>query len=215
MRTTQEDFGPGPLAGTNVVVLLCCGALASFSGCRDKSALQPVGEPAARVWSETIDLPVMKLRIALAKGRELVRDDGLFRGDLALHSKQLAAEPEGRGLTTVGRPEEGLMASGTGADGIRRVVVWAATTGDPAGDRARREGLRAAAAIRLGHRAEIEAAFESRGLRTQMRTVSNDVLVALVELYALHLQGSSYHWPKGPEREQAAQILMALGVGEK
>lgn len=197
------------------ILLLSFAVFVALSGCRDKSALKPVGEPAARVWSETIDLPVLKLHIALTRGKELFRDDGLFRGNLSLHSKELAAEPEARGLTTAGRPEEGLMASGTGADGIRRAVVWGAATGDPAGDRARRESLRAAAAIRLGHRAEIENLFESRGLRTQMRTVSDDVLVAMVELYALHLQGSSYPWSKAPERQQATQVLMAMGVGEK
>ena len=196
-------------------LLLAGAALLGLCGCWGKPKLRPVGEPAARVWTETIELPVLKARVALTPGKELFRDDGLFRGDLALHSRELAAEPEASGLTVAGRPTEGLMASGTGADGVRRVAVWAGVTGDPAGDRARREALRAAAAIRLGHRAEIEGLFESRGLRIQMRTVSNDVLVALVELYALHLQGNSYQWQKGPERTQAAQILMGLGVGEK
>jgi hypothetical protein len=194
--------------------LAALGALAA--GCRGEDpTLRPVGEPAARVWTETIDMPVLGLRIALVRGRELFRDDGLFRGDLSQHIAGLLAEPECRGLRAAGRANEGLMASGTGADGVRRAAVWAAATGDPAADCARREGLRAAAAIRLGHRAEIEDHFRSRGLRIQMGAVSNDVLAALVELYALSLQGGDYRWLKGPERQQAAEILLALGVGEK
>jgi len=191
-------------------------ALAAAFGCRDKeSELVPVGEPAARAWAETIEMPVLKLRIDLEKGKALFRDDGFFRGDLALHSAALRDDPECAGLRSAGRASEGMMASGRGSDGVLRAVVWAHAADGPAENSARSEGLRAAAAIRLGRRGDIENYFESRGLRIQMKAVSNDVLVALVELYALSLQGADYRWGRGAERQQAAQILLALGVGEK
>ncbi|HOX07229.1 MAG TPA: hypothetical protein PK280_12565 [Planctomycetota bacterium] len=187
-----------------------------LSGCRgDRSGLRPVGEPAARNWSEVIDFPVLGLHIRLEPGRELFRDDGLFRGNLALHAADLKTEPEAADLTVSGRPAEGLLARGRGPDGVRRALVWAAATGDQPSDRARREGLRAAAAVSLGRRADLERYFLARNLRAQMQAVSDDVLVAMVELYALHLQGRPFQWGSGPERNQAAQLLMAMGVGEK
>jgi len=195
---------------------LLAALLALAAGCRSKRpTLRPVGEPAARIWIETIDMPVLGLRVELRKGRELFRDDGLFKGDLNLHLPELRSEPGCETLAASGTASEGLLAAGTGADGVRRAAVWGLTTGDPAADRARREGLRAAAAIRLGRRAELENYFRSRGLRIQMRTVSDGVLAAMAELYALSLQGGPIRWAQGADREQAAQILMALGVGEK
>ena len=174
-----------------------------------------MGAPAAQTWADTIDFPALGLRVQLEKGRALFRDDGLFRGDLSLHTRDLQAEPGLAGLAGAGKLSEGLVAVGTGPDGVRRAVVYALATDHPADDEARREGLRAAAAIRLGCRADLERFFLSQGIRLPMRTTSDGVLAAMVEVYALVRAGRPIQWLDGADRQQAAAMLMARGIGEQ
>ncbi len=192
-------------------VLLAAAALA-FAGCKRKPFLKPVGDAGTAGWGDTITMPVLKARFKLTSGKKLFRDDGLYEGTLAIHTKVIEQEFPGQTSSTSGRPTEGLVTEITRTDGVRCLAIYGLATGKAARDGGRREGLRARAVLKLGMRKELEAHLRRLGISMQFQTIKDDDLANMVEIYSLSKLGFPLDQITNIDKRKFIPVLQACGA---
>ncbi len=165
-------------------------------------------------YSKTVVLDAIGARFNIKSPKKLFRDDGLFEGDLGIHTQELEPEFTIDSLKTSGKETEGLITEGTRPDGTTCLVIYGLTTGDRLLDRARREMLRADAVIKLGMRDGLEQFFRQAGVKVQFKMVSDRGLTKLVEAYALTRINCPLDRAKDLETRQMAQLLLNQGIGK-
>jgi hypothetical protein len=180
--------------------------------CRREASLRPV-VPGTGTWGRTVVLPLLGARFNLRAPRKLFRDDGLFQGDLSIHTQEIEREFTADSIKTSGKASEGLLTEGARPDGTRCFAVYGLSTGDRQLDRARREMLRARAVVALGMREGLERYFRQAGVKVQFRTVSDRGLTKLVEAYALTRANYPLDQVRDLETRQMAQLLLDQGIG--
>ncbi len=195
---------------------VCLGAalaLASVSCGRPKNYVKQVSSGTGAS-SRTIVLPVIGAQFNIKSPKKLFRDDGLFEGDLSIHTQELERDFTADSIRTNGKGIEGLLTEGTRPDGTRLFVVYGLTTEDRLLDRARREMLRAKAVIALGMRDGLEQFFRQVGVKLQFKMVSDRAITKLVEAYALTRVNCPLDRVRDMETRQMAQLLLNQGIGK-
>lgn len=194
--------------------VLVAAAVLLAAGCRDKkNTLRPVGEPPSDQWTQMVIMPTLNARFRLHSKNKFYRDDGIYEGNLNIHTRKLRTEFIGGTVTVTGKPAKGMVADCSRADGTRCVAVYGLSTGNPVRDRARREGLRVAAVIKLGMREQLERHFRQLGFNLQFATLSDRDLVTLAEAYSLDSQGFPKENIEDFELRRASEMLMLRGGG--
>ncbi len=193
------------------LALVVVAAALAAAGC-GQPILKPVGDAGTAAWGKVITMPVLKARFKLTSGKKLFRDDGLYLGDLSIHTHEMEREFPGRKVTTFGRGAEGLATAVTRADGVRCLAIYGLSTGNAARDGGRREGLRAAAVIKLGMRRELETHLAKLGIRLQFRTMTDEDLANLVEVYSLAKLGYQMDRVINVDKRKFIPMLQACGA---
>jgi hypothetical protein len=189
---------PAGLLGLAALALAAAGCVPD-----EEKYLKPVAAGTG-AWEKRVQMPVLDAHFNLRSEDKRFRDDGVFEGNLAIHTQQLEGEFAPAAVAVTGKPEEGLVAEVQTPEGQRGVVIYARTTGDRTLDRGRRELLRAAAVIRLGMREGLEEYFRNADLRLQFKTISDRQLAKVAEAYALTKLGCT------PERVEDMETTEAL-----
>jgi hypothetical protein len=205
----SPNRGAALLSGT---LALAAAAVLPAAGCSARGRLKPV-TVGTGTWERSVNLPLLRARFNIRTANKFYRDDGIFDGDLSIHTQELERDLDPGSLSPVGQPAEGLVTEGRRRDGASCTVIYGATTGDRVLDRGRREMLRAAAVIRLGMREGLEDYFRQVGVKVQFKPLSDRMLAKLVEAYALAKLNFPYVRITDPETQQMAQLLVGLGIG--
>ena len=192
--------------------VLLAAAVLACAGCRKKPFLKPVGDAGTAGWSNVITMPVLKARFKLTSGKKLFRDDGMYEGTLAIHTKAIEAEFPGQTPSTSGRLTEGLLTEVTRTDGVRCLAIYGLATGNSAHDGGRREGLRARAVLKLGMRRELEAHLRRLGINMQFQPLSDEDIANLVEIYSLSKLGFPLGEITNLDKRKFIPVLQACGV---
>jgi hypothetical protein len=166
------------------------------------------------VYSKTVVLDVVGAQFNIKSPKKLFRDDGLYEGNLSIHTQELEPEFTADSINTSGKDIEGLVTEGTRPDGTTCLVIYGLTTGDRLLDQARREMLRADAVIKLGMRDGLEQFFRHAGVKIQFKMVSDRGLTKLVEAYALTRINCPLDRVRDLETRQMAQLLLNQGIGK-
>jgi hypothetical protein len=190
-----------------VLVLL----LTTACGC-GKQRLTPV-VAGTGAWEKTVRFEVLRARFNIKSPDSFFRDDGLYSGDISIHTQELETELAPRSIDTIGKAIEGLVTTGKRRDGKKVTVIYGRAAGGDKLNRARHESLRAAAAIELGMREGLEQYFASVDIKLQFKTLSDRALIKLVEAYALAKLDVPFNGIKDPETREMAQLLLERGVG--
>jgi hypothetical protein len=186
--------------------------LLTGTACRRKEELRPV-VPGTGSWEKTINIDPLKAKFTVRSPQKQFRDDGLWRGNLALHTGVLEAEFAPAPVRVIGAPSEGFLAEAVDRSGNTCLVVWGLSQGNQAMDSARRAMLQATAVVRLGMRDGLEQYFRQAGVNLQFRTMNDRELVKLVEAYSLHLMGCPVDRVTDLETRQMAELLAGQGLG--
>jgi hypothetical protein len=187
-------------------------AVLAAAGCREdeEKFLKPMALGTGE-WERAVFLPVLDARFNLRAEKRVFRDDGLYQGNLTLHTAELEREFAPAAVTVHGKVKEGLVAEVETRDGSRGLVTYVRSVGDPILDKGRRELLRAEAVLRLGMRQGLEDYFRAAGVRLQLRGVTDRQLAKLVEAQALRRLGCPIEKIEDPETRTAAQMLLDRG----
>jgi hypothetical protein len=192
--------------------LLAAAALCAASCQNQNNYLKPVVSGSG-TWQKTVRLVVLDADFNIRSPKKLFRDDGLYDGNLSIHTQEIGHLFTADSTNTSGKASEGLLTEGTRPDGNRCVLVYGLSTGDRTLDRARREMLCATAIIRMGMREGLEQYFRKVGVKVQFKMMTDRGLAKLVEAYAL----DKMHFPleriKDLETRQMSQLLINQGIG--